>query len=435
MKFHHRLSGKLILLFLLLGFLIALVMRTGFRLGIQDEFRSLAAPHLIEYIGHLQAEIGDPPDRQRTKALAQRLDMDITILSPDGVWSSGEQSIDPNQIQFHQHRLKSGEEIEVGKHGHHFYLRLQQGAHTLLLSPSKGMQESQLPLIISLTILAVLLIIALLYHLVRRLFRPIETIRQDVTRFGQGDLGHRISIKRRDELGELAQSINNMAGEIEQMLEGKRQLLLAISHELRSPLTRARVNAELIDKSEPQQRIIQDLQQMELELTELLETERLGSHHAKLEREDILPAALVDDVLTRHFAETDIVCRHLNDNTAFKLDSVRVRLLIRNLLDNALRHTPTGAESPILTSEGSQAAWCLTIEDHGEGIAAEHLDQVTQPFYRTDKARQRETGGYGLGLYLCKVIVEAHGGHLQIESEVGKGTRVSAVFPSLSKNH
>jgi signal transduction histidine kinase len=429
MKFRHRLSGKLIMLFLLLGLLIALVVRTGFRIGIQDEFRNLATPHLLEYIAHLQEEIGNPPDRQRAKALAQRLDMDITILSPNDRWSSGSHTADLNEIHFHQHQLKSGEAIEVGKHDHHFYLRLQQGAHTLLLSPSKGMEESQLPLIVSLTIVAVLAIIALLYHLVRRIFRPIETIRQDVTRFGQGDLGHRITIKRRDELGELAQSINNMASEIEQMLEGKRQLLLAISHELRSPLTRARVNAELIDESEPRQRIIQDLQQMELELTELLETERLGSRHAKLEREEVSPAALVDDVLARHFSETDVVYRHLNDSKNFKLDSVRVRLLMRNLLDNALRHTPTGAEPPILTSEGSRAAWRLTVEDHGEGIEAEHLDQITQPFYRTDKARQRETGGYGLGLYLCKVIAEAHGGRLQIESEVGKGTRVSASFP------
>jgi signal transduction histidine kinase len=270
---------------------------------------------------------------------------------------------------------------------------------------------------------------------VRRLFRPIEIIRQDVTRFGQGDLTHRISIKRRDELGDLAQSINNMAGEIEQMLEGKRQLLLAISHELRSPLTRARVNAELIDRSEPQQRIIQDLQQMELELTELLETERLGSRHAKLEREDLSPATLLDDVLARHFPEAGIACRHLNDSSKFKLDSVRVRLLIRNLLENALRHTPADAELPILTSEGSRTGWRLTIEDHGEGIEAEHLQQITQPFYRTDKARQRETGGYGLGLYLCKVIVEAHGGCLEIESKPGEGTRVSALFPSLPSNH
>ncbi|MCU7811852.1 MAG: HAMP domain-containing histidine kinase [Candidatus Thiodiazotropha sp. (ex Notomyrtea botanica)] len=429
MKRRHRLSGRLILLFLLLGLLIALTVRTGFRYGFQDEFRNLATPHLMEYVDHLRREIGNPPNREAATALAQRLDLQITILSPDIAWSSHGVPANPADIEFHRHRLSNGQEIEAGGDGQQFMLRLKQDNHTLLLSHLNPIESGRLPLIISLTILVVLLIIALAYHLVRRLFRPIETIRQGITHFAEGDLDHRIAVSRRDELGELANNINTMAEEIQQMLESKRQLLLAISHELRSPLTRARVNAELLDESEPQRRIIDDLQQMEAELTELLETERLGSRHARLDCQPVSPIFLIDTVLQKHFDKADIICRHVNDDEMISLDAVRVKLMLRNLLENALRHTPESVDPPVIDSRLTQQKWKLSVVNGGQCIPAEHLPHLTEPFYRADKARQRETGGYGLGLYLCQVIAQAHGGNLAISSDANKETRVTVILP------
>jgi len=394
-RHRHRLSGKLILLFLLLGLLIALTVKTGFRYAFQDEFSHFAAPHLLEYFDHLRNEIGHPPERAAAKALAERLDLHITLLSAEGGWSTDGEATDPAGIEFHPHRLKDGREIEIGRDDHRFVVRLVEQGHILLLSTDNLARSGRLPLIAGLTILAILAIIALSYHLVHRLFRPIETIRQGVARFGAGELDHRIRVDRRDELGELAKSINTMADEIEQMLEGKRQLLLAISHELRSPLTRARVNAELLDESEPRQRIIDDLRQLEIELSELLETERLGSQHARLDLQPVSPASLIEAVVERHFPGIELTRIQDGDAMPMDLDAVRIRLMIRNLLDNALRHTPAGAEPPVIESRRDQHHWAFTVEDHGAGIAAEHLRHLSEPFYRADKARQRETGGYG----------------------------------------
>jgi signal transduction histidine kinase len=72
-----------------------------------------------------------------------------------------------------------------------------------------------------------------------------------------------------------------------------------------------------------------------------------------------------------------------------------------------------------------EASATLIVEDQGEGIGPEHIEQVCEPFYRADSSRQRNTGGFGLGLYLCRLIAQAHGGSLEIESELGKGTRIS----------
>jgi signal transduction histidine kinase len=250
-----------------------------------------------------------------------------------------------------------------------------------------------------------------------------------VQRFGQGELDYRIVIKRRDELGELASNFNEMADDIQQMLDAKRQLLLAISHELRSPLTRARVSLELIDDEKQRLELGKDLAEMERLIEELLETERLSTSHRVLNKKTHSLADLIEEVLQEHFTGRDISRTLPAEAITLDVDGPRIKLLLKNLLDNALRHTPEGAAQPEITlqQEGGDAS--ITVYDYGEGIAAEHIPFLTEPFYRGDASRQRGTGGYGLGLYLCRVIAEAHGGRLSIKSGLGEGTGVAVILP------
>jgi signal transduction histidine kinase len=111
------------------------------------------------------------------------------------------------------------------------------------------------------------------------------------------------------------------------------------------------------------------------------------------------------------------------------VDTARIKLLLKNLLDNAIRHTPDGARAPEIQLMLDKQQALITVSDHGKGIQARHLLHLTEPFYRVDPSRQRETGGYGLGLYLCRMIAEAHDGQLEIESAVGEGTRVMVKLP------
>ena len=429
MKHRHSLSGRLILLFLVTGVLIALTMQSGFRYGIQNELRSLAEPHLLEYIEHLRREIGNPPDPVSARHLAKRISLQIHVLGPEQNWSTDGLPPDLTDYRFHRHELADGSLLEVGRRDQGLVVKLTQGRQTLLLVPRNLSENRRLPIAVGLTILLVLAIIALAYHLVKRLFHPIETLREGVRRFGAGELDQRIRLERRDELGDLAHSINTMAEDIQQMLEAKRQLLLAISHELRSPLTRARVNAELLQQSDSRHRIIQDLREMEHRLTELLETERLQGRHSRLNLESVSVSGLIDGVIAESFEGQLIHRQGMSADCHIQVDKVRMRLLIRNLLENALRHTPVQAEPPRIDNECSGATWRLTISDQGPGIPAEDLPHLTEAFYRADKSRQRRTGGYGLGLYLCRVIAEAHGGGLEIQSKPGAGTQVRVSLP------
>ena len=428
MKRRHSLSGRLLLLFMGTAILLAVVVRAGFRYAVEGGFERLAGPHVEEYLQHLFNELGDPPTPERAARLAERLPLQIHLLGAE-TWSSDGAPPESPPRRSTARILPDGTEVEIGRGRDGFTVRAQRGSVTVVLVPRGFEPAGSAPFAVILTIAAVLALLALAYHLIRRLFRPIETIQSGVARIGAGDLGHRLEIRRRDELGALARSVNAMADDIEAMLEAKRQLLLAISHELRSPLTRARLNAELLDDSSPRQALLADLGELETLLGELLESERLRGRHAVLGREAVDPTALLVGLIDESFRGRDILLDLDPAGTWLSLDPMRIRLLVRNLLTNALRHTPPGAPPPALSSHVDNAGWTLVVSDGGAGIAPEHLPRLTDPFYRADPSRRRGSGGVGLGLYLARAIADVHGGALEVESAPDEGTRVRVYIP------
>ena len=281
----------------------------------------------------------------------------------------------------------------------------------------------------------------------RRLFRPLDDIRACALRFGAGDFSQAIPLRRRDELGDLADQVNTMASRLKHMLEGQRGLLLAISHELRSPLTRARLNAELLADSGERDGLLRDLGRMRDLISDLLEGERLAVGSAALHRAPVTLNALVSDLVALQFAGRDIRLELDPKLPTLALDRVRMQLLLRNLLDNALRH---GGGAPVVLSTrlqlageggepgdasvdrlaqaanaGLEASLSLTVRDFGPGVEAAQLPLLAQAFYRPDAARTRGTGGVGLGLYLCRLVAESHGGTLSVQrAEPGLSVRV-----------
>jgi signal transduction histidine kinase len=265
------------------------------------------------------------------------------------------------------------------------------------------------------TLFALLLLTALAYRIVRSLLRPLADIRAGAIRFGGGDFSTPIEPRRRDELGELALQINRMADGLQQRLDAKRELLLAISHELRSPLTRARLNAELVAESSARDALLHDLGEMRDLITDLLESERLaGGGHAALNTEASQLNALVAETIDSQFAGKAVTVALDPALPSQPLDRTRIRLLCRNLIDNALRHSQHEGASPApsVTTMRIGTDAVLRVRDHGPGVDAAQLAHLGEAFYRTDSARQRSTGGVGLGLYLCRLVAQAHGGEL-----------------------
>jgi len=371
-------------------------------------------------------DIGTPPNLSNAMRLAAELDWTINIRNPIMSWSSDpDNRLDVDNSTYSRTLTNDAEVrtvdnediIMVRRGGYDFYLYQHSRVESAI---------NYVVLYVGLALAGVVLLLN--YFMVNKLLNPVRLLRKGAERIRRGDLSFRVKTNRQDELGELTESINHMADSLQSMLEAKRQLLLAISHELRTPITKAKLRLEFMPDSEEKEQLREDIDEIDLLISDLLEAERLNNAHAVLTDEPVLFAEFVEGV-SESFAEypggleIDIP----EEDRELEIDRLRIRLLITNLLNNAVRH---GENNPInVRVRFNEQGVKLEVIDQGEGIAQEHLSQITEPFYRADSSRQRNTGGFGLGLYLCRLIAQAHGGELSISSELGKGTHITVQLP------
>ena len=414
---------RLLLVFLLLAMGMALIFLVGSQRALGNGWRQAVAPLLGDYIDRLAADIGTPPSVERARALAARLPIAIRIEGPVVRWRSEADTQDDPRAAWGQ-RWRDDE-------GPRLLERSTADGHRIVFGWADLPWKNQPRTIGWVTLGLLLVLTALAYLYLRRLLRPIDDIRAGALRFGRGEFDQPIRVRRADELGDLAGQVNTMARDIHKMLEGQRALLLAISHELRSPLTRARLNAELLPEGPTTQvardALLRDLAEMRDLIADLLESERLSGAHVALHREPTDLAALVREVVD---ARADRVAPRLQVGTALPLlpvDRVRLRLAVRNLLDNAVRHGGDAAP-PELVLEVDGDSVRLRVRDHGPGVPDAQLSRLAEPFYRTDEARQRSTGGVGLGLYLVRLVAQAHGGQLAFRN-ARPGLEVTVSLP------
>lgn len=443
----HSLSARLLLIFFLGSMLYGYAARYAFTIFQDTDYlRQIIGAHIALHTDYILNDIGSPPDIARAEAIVAKVPVDIRIVGPDMDWSSSPDFYPLNKIPFGPISLldlgessrnelevwaRKIESLEVARYHEHLLIKLQDDGYEVIFA-SPRINEMPAPDYSSLIIaVAGILVLLLCYLAVRWLFKPIVWMHEGASRIGGGDLDYRIPTPRNDELGDLSREFNTMAEDVQGMLEAKRQLMLAISHELRSPLTRSKVSAEFVDDETVRRNILDDLAEMEDLITDLLESEALNTRHAVLRREPVNPLDMVESVVQTDFAgRSEQIEVHGGDGLPdANWDTTRIRLLLRNCIDNALRYNPDDAAPVRVEIDRHQDSVRITVRDNGPGIAPEHLEHITEPFYRADPARARSTGGFGLGLYLCRRIVEAHGGEFVVQSAPGEGTAVVSLLP------
>ena len=446
-RFHqhlrHSIKLRMVLVFLLLAVATTAIVGYGATRAFSTDWREAARPLLADYLDRLTAEIapgGGPPDLERARALTARLPVTVVIAGPVVNWDSH-----PGQRHFGLRDADAG-----GKRNADSPARTLPADWTRILqrrtadghSVTFGIDEqlfARRPLLLAATLGALLLVTLCAWLFARRLLRPLDAIGAGARRFGAGAFDQPIPLRHGrhpDELDELAMTLNTMGHDIHAMLDAKRALLLAISHELRSPVTRARLNAELLPETAevtPQRdALLRDLREIADLIADLLESERLASPHAALQREPTDLAALartvVTDLQVRHAQARDILITTDGDLSRLPLDPARMRLLLRNLLDNALRHGGATVAAPELHLQHDDGALRIGVRDHGPGVPDEQLGQLAEAFYRPDAARTRAAGGIGLGLTLCRLVAVAHGGTLTLRN-AAPGLRAEVVVP------
>lgn len=439
-KLTHSLSFRLLAIFLVMGLLFAYGAILGIRwVYMTDELRELINGHLSLHVEYVKRDIGIPPRVLNALAITRKVPVDIRISGPNLDWASDPNFPTLSELEFGTSDvfsdeagawLRGLEDVAFASHAAHGFLKIEQGPYAIVVSSPKIADrpaERQLtPIIMGFGLLLVLLT----YLAVRWLFKPIDSIQRGAAQIGLGNFEHRITAVRRDELGELAGDINRMADDVQRMLDAKRQLLLGISHELRSPLSRLKLALELADDRTDSEGLRGDVEEMEKIISTLLEAERLNSRHAGLTVARVDASALIEQLIDNFFPrDRDRIVVTGPERFWFTVDEARITLLLKNLVSNALRYSRR-EDGPIEIELDTVAdAWRVRVRDHGPGIAAEQIPFIGEPFYRGDPSRTRATGGSGLGLYLARLVAEAHGGRLELDRSVSDGACFVVTLP------
>jgi signal transduction histidine kinase len=416
---------RLLFYFMLSILALAMVLAISFTQRLRPHVQQQILPNVERYLDYLISDIGNPPNLLVAQRLADELPFEIRIEGQGSQWASNPaikpissyrfEAAPPPYDNVHYGHQRRTELLLIKRDGLQYLFVVEDGFR-------RGAERRHGLLFVGLA--AILL---MLYLGIRRLFRPIGAMSEQVRRIGEGDLQQSIEVESKGELGLLAAGINRMSRQIKSMLESKSGLLFAISHELRSPLTRMRVNLELLDDEDLRRKLIDDTREMEALIGAILESEKLSSGHAPLSLGQLQLAELVEEVVANHPQRNRIDMRLTPVELA--VDELRCKLLLKNLIDNAMQYSREPDARIEVDLQREPNAAILRVVDQGIGIAAVDIPRLTEAFYRPDSSRQRNTGGYGLGLYLCQLIVDAHGGVLRIESEPGKGTRVVVSLP------
>jgi signal transduction histidine kinase len=284
--------------------------------------------------------------------------------------------------------------------------------------------------------LASLLAVALL---TQQLVAPLNRLTDAAEAMAAGDLGQRVPVRSRDEVGELGRAFNHMAGDLQTADTQRRQMTADIAHELRNPLAVIRGNLEaMLDGLYPTdaehltpvleetlllQRLVEDLR-----LLSLAETGQLALARAEIDIGQLLESvadgarAVADDKELALHVETPPEPLLLDG------DAARLRQVLGNLVGNALRYTPPGG-TIVLAALPHNGQARIVVSDSGPGIVPQDLPYIFHRFYRSDAARARTSGGSGLGLAIAQALVQAHRGTIAVESEPGQGARFVIDLP------
>jgi signal transduction histidine kinase len=366
------------------------------------------------------------PGLDSARRMAARLDVDLRYEGPDGAWSTYEE-------------LPTIAEVRDGglRHSRHFLPRRDYqlvpapSGGTYLLAWKVGNRMVEAHLVLFAMLLIVMALVIVTAHLtLRALLRPLRALNDAVTHLGAGQLDVRIPGGTGDEFGRLSDAFNLMVGRVRGMIHARDQLLVDVSHELRSPITRMKVALELLPNHEQRARLAGDVAEMEHMVTELLELERLQARHGVAPvRQDLMP--ILREVAGKMSDRPPGVCVvSAAEQVVLDVDGDKVRTVLRNLLENAIKYSLADSRPVELSVARTAAGVVVRVTDDGVGIPESAVERVFEPFYRVDPSRSKGTGGYGLGLSICKRVMEAHGGAIAVERGAGRGTSFVLTFPA-----
>ncbi|WP_236694868.1 HAMP domain-containing sensor histidine kinase [Peribacillus butanolivorans] len=289
------------------------------------------------------------------------------------------------------------------------------------------------------TLLLLFFMLITIYFLSKALTRPLITMKEATTKLSKGNFSVSVPVRSKDELGELAQSIQSLANELNYLKKERNEFLASISHELRTPLTyikgyadiARRKDLDILERTQYLEIIHEESKRLNSLLDELFNIARMDVNTFTISKETVPLSSFLQSVyekvlpaFTNKNIQLNLECK---DNLFMDIDPSRFEQVLLNLLDNALKYSNEYTVTTIKATE-SIGSISISIIDQGVGIPRADIPHVFDRLYRVEKSRARATGGFGLGLSIVKQLVEVQGGTISVKSSIEQGTCFTIIF-------
>ncbi|WP_109127343.1 HAMP domain-containing sensor histidine kinase [Dyella sp. C11] len=316
-----------------------------------------------------------------------------------------------------------GNTISMSPERYQVHFTLHDGTPlTLEITPRMKPLATWLPFVF---ILQVILLLLCTWLAVRLATRPLTTLAQAADAMTPAADGPRMSQEGPTEVARAARAFNTMQERIGRHLKERLHILASISHDLQTPITRMRLRLEALDESPEQQRILDDLRELEHLVKEGVAYAR-SAHGGSETPVKLDVGAFVESLVFDYQDVGQPVTMNGNVTATATVRQQALRRVLGNLIDNAVKY---GGSAEVALQRDAAGALSIVVSDRGPGIPGNELEQVLQPFYRLESSRNRHTGGTGLGLAIASQLIASIGGHLRLAQREGGGLQAIITLP------
>ncbi len=284
------------------------------------------------------------------------------------------------------------------------------------------------------------------YAMTAKITNPLRQMSNATKAYAQGDFSKRITVNGHDEMAELCTSFNQMASALSVLESSRRSFVANVSHELKTPMTTIGGFIDgMLDGTIPPERheeylktVSDEVKRLSRLVTSMLNLSKIEAGELELKPQEFdLTSMMIDCTLTfeQEIEKKEITVEGFEEMGIVNVFADRDMLyqVFYNLVDNAVKFTQKGGTISLFAGENAEGKICFAVQNTGDGISSEEIGKIFERFYKVDKSRSYDVKSAGLGLYLCKTIVEMHKGEIFAESVEGQFTRFTVMLPTPEK--
>lgn len=377
------------------------------------------------YATVLSSEIGDPPEAETAQRIAMESGLNLAITGPDFVWTNNDEFLE--RVRNYRGEPKFPRLLSLNLEDR--IVQVNKGPYLYSFS---GFSSENRSTTFIWVFMSIVIFVSLLfsYLMVRLLLKPLRKMDRVAREFGASDWKLRVDPKGNDEFSRLGRTMDAMADRIEQYIVSMQRLIVAISHEFRSPLTRIKMALEFVGDEKIKRSINEEIRALDQLTGTLLEQKQLVAGNSTLRLEPLELHKWISSLCEPYlYLETPLRLELDAANRTIRLDRARMSMAIRNLIENALKHAP-GSAVTVALLPGEDGGFSISVSDSGPGMPESLLARIGEPFLLGEPSRTgpRGDGGYGLGLTITRAVAEAHGATFSARNLEPHGFSVTISF-------